>query len=175
MDRARGTPGTVLGPVRPAAPEPVLDRPPDPVPPATRPPVLAYGRALPSPRPPELDRLVRQRLTDALQELLGQVLDGSLELTVVPGAGRAAVLEHHGIRAVLVIDPGAGNGYGLSPRELEIARLVAAGATNQAIADALGISLWTVSTHLRRVFAKTGVGSRAEMVTALFGGLQLPL
>jgi DNA-binding CsgD family transcriptional regulator len=107
--------------------------------------------------------------------LLEQVLDGSLELTVVPGAGRAAVLEHHGIRAVLVVDPGAGNGYGLSPRELEIARLVAAGATNQAIADALGISLWTVSTHLRRVFAKTGVGSRAEMVTALFGGLQLPL
>jgi DNA-binding CsgD family transcriptional regulator len=58
---------------------------------------------------------------------------------------------------------------GLSPRELQIARLVARGATNQAIARALDISTWTVSTHLRRIFAKLGVGTRAEMVAQLFG------
>ncbi|WP_448628553.1 helix-turn-helix transcriptional regulator [Geodermatophilus sp. URMC 64] len=117
---------------------------------------------------------MRQRLARSLEVLQAQVLDGTLELTVVPGAGWAAVLEHDGIRAVLVIDPGAGNGYCLSPRELQIARMVAAGATNRAIADALDISLWTVSTHLRRVFAKTGVASRAEMVAELFGGLHVP-
>ncbi len=131
------------------------------------------------PRPPtddgaDPDREVRQRLARSLEVLQAQVLDGTLELTVVPGAGWAAVLEHDGIRAVLVIDPGAGNGYCLSPRELQIARMVAAGATNRAIADALDISLWTVSTHLRRVFAKTGVASRAEMVAELFGGLHVP-
>jgi DNA-binding CsgD family transcriptional regulator len=52
----------------------------------------------------------------------------------------------------------------LSPREQEIARMVANGRTNQAIAGALGISIWTVATHLRRIFAKLAVCSRAEMV-----------
>jgi DNA-binding CsgD family transcriptional regulator len=135
--------------------------------------------SLPTPRAPtrdtELDQQVRQRLAESLQVMLDRVLDGTMELSLIPGAGRAAVLEHRGIRAILVIDPGAGNGYCLSPRELQIARMVAAGATNRSIAAALDISLWTVSTHLRRVFAKTGVASRAEMVAELFGGLHVPL
>jgi DNA-binding CsgD family transcriptional regulator len=52
----------------------------------------------------------------------------------------------------------------LSPREQEIVRLVAKGLPNKAIADVLDMSLWTVGTHLRRVFAKLGVGTRAEMI-----------
>lgn len=56
---------------------------------------------------------------------------------------------------------------GLSPREREIARLVAAGYTNGEIAQALGISAWTVATHLRRVFGKLNVRSRAHMVAEL--------
>ncbi len=52
----------------------------------------------------------------------------------------------------------------LSPREREIVRLVARGLPNKAIAQVLDISLWTVATHIRRVFAKLGVASRAEMV-----------
>ncbi|MGZ4888901.1 MAG: LuxR C-terminal-related transcriptional regulator, partial [Candidatus Angelobacter sp.] len=32
------------------------------------------------------------------------------------------------------------------------------------IADVLNISSWTVCTHVRRIFAKLGVGSRAAMV-----------
>ena len=55
----------------------------------------------------------------------------------------------------------------LSPREREIARMVADGHTNQAIARALEISVWTVSTHLRRIFAKLAVCSRAEMVARM--------
>ena len=55
----------------------------------------------------------------------------------------------------------------LSPREQEIARMVADGRTNQSIAGALEISIWTVSTHLRRIFAKLAVCSRAEMVARL--------
>jgi len=62
----------------------------------------------------------------------------------------------------------------LSPRERQIARLVADGATNRAIGSVLDISLWTVSTHLRRIFAKLGVGSRAEMVAQLFGAPGVP-
>ena len=55
----------------------------------------------------------------------------------------------------------------LSPREKEIVRMVAQGHPNKIIADVLNISCWTVCTHLRRVFAKLGVGSRAAMVARL--------
>jgi two-component system, NarL family, nitrate/nitrite response regulator NarL len=53
----------------------------------------------------------------------------------------------------------------LSPREQEVVRLVTKGLSNKAIATTLDISVWTVSTHLRRVYTKLGVNSRAEMVT----------
>jgi len=52
----------------------------------------------------------------------------------------------------------------LSGREQEIARLVAKGLPNKIIAAVLDISPWTVSTHLRRIFAKLNVSTRAEMV-----------
>ena len=55
----------------------------------------------------------------------------------------------------------------LSPREQEIARMVAKGYPNKTIAAVLEISSWTVCTHLRRIFAKLSVGSRAAMVARL--------
>jgi DNA-binding CsgD family transcriptional regulator len=55
----------------------------------------------------------------------------------------------------------------LSPREQEIVRMVAQGYPNKTIAAVLDISSWTVGTHLRRIFAKLGVGSRAAMVARL--------
>jgi LuxR family maltose regulon positive regulatory protein len=48
----------------------------------------------------------------------------------------------------------------LSPREVEVLRLLASGATNAAIADALFISPNTVKTHVARLLAKLGVPSR---------------
>ena len=58
----------------------------------------------------------------------------------------------------------------LSPREKEIVRLVAKGLPNKVISDVLEISQWTVATHLRRVFAKLGANSRAEMVALVIQG-----
>jgi DNA-binding CsgD family transcriptional regulator len=55
----------------------------------------------------------------------------------------------------------------LSPREQEIARMVAAGYPSKAIASVLNISCWTVGTHLRRIYAKLGVNTRAAMVSRL--------
>lgn len=52
----------------------------------------------------------------------------------------------------------------LTPRELQIAKLVAAGSSNKEIAMRLNISKWTVSTHIRRIFSKLNVRSRAAMV-----------
>lgn len=60
----------------------------------------------------------------------------------------------------------------LSPREQEIVRLVSNGHPNKAIARELAISQHTVNTHVRRIFDKLGVSSRAEMVAyALQSGL----
>jgi DNA-binding CsgD family transcriptional regulator len=70
------------------------------------------------------------------------------------------------VRCVLVLQQAAVQ-VELSPREQQIARMVADGRTNHAIAAALEISVWTVSTHLRRIFAKLAVSSRAEMVAHL--------
>jgi DNA-binding CsgD family transcriptional regulator len=73
-----------------------------------------------------------------------------------------------GIRCTLVREhspvlPGASPCL-LSPREREIASMVAEGCSNKAVAASLGISAWTVAAHLRRIFAKLGVRSRAAMV-----------
>lgn len=54
----------------------------------------------------------------------------------------------------------------LSPREREVLRLVAEGATNREIASALDVGEETVKTLLARTFAKLGVRRRAEAVSA---------
>jgi DNA-binding NarL/FixJ family response regulator len=55
---------------------------------------------------------------------------------------------------------------GLSERELEVLRLLPSGSSNKAIAVQLGLSENTVKTHLSHIFAKLGVQSRAEAVSA---------
>ncbi len=50
---------------------------------------------------------------------------------------------------------------GLSPREVEVLRLVATGLTDAQVAEKLFISLRTVNAHLRSIYAKLGVGSRS--------------
>jgi ATP/maltotriose-dependent transcriptional regulator MalT len=50
---------------------------------------------------------------------------------------------------------------GLTPREVEVLRLVATGATNREVADTLVISEKTVARHLSNMFTKLGIASRA--------------
>jgi DNA-binding NarL/FixJ family response regulator len=57
---------------------------------------------------------------------------------------------------------------GLTPREAEVLRLVAAGKTNRDIAVTLVISEHTVSRHLQNMFAKIGVSSRAAATAFAF-------
>jgi DNA-binding CsgD family transcriptional regulator len=56
---------------------------------------------------------------------------------------------------------GAGTAHGLSPRELQVLRLVAAGETNKAIAAELVLSERTVDRHVSNILAKLRVSSRA--------------
>jgi DNA-binding NarL/FixJ family response regulator len=83
-----------------------------------------------------LDPAVQQRLVDA-------VLDRE---AVVPSAG-----------AVTLPDD-------LTPREVEVLKLIAAGLSNADIAEALVVSAATVKTHINRIFYKTGARDRAQAV-----------
>ena len=76
---------------------------------------------------------------------------------------RAAALSRR--RPVQRTDPGA---LGLSPREIDVLRLLASGMTNAAIAQALFISSKTVATHIHGIFAKFGVRTRSEAVAFAF-------
>lgn len=61
---------------------------------------------------------------------------------------------------------------GLTPREMEVLRLMADGLTNQAIADRLYLSRRTVTSHASNINAKLGVTTRTAAVAwALRNGL----
>lgn len=55
--------------------------------------------------------------------------------------------------------------YGLSPREREILGYLLAGRSRPYIRDALVLSLNTVNTHVRNIYAKMGVHSQQELLT----------
>ena len=73
-------------------------------------------------------------------------------LGAVPDAERVQNLRHK---------PAAKATGGLTDREIEVLRLVAAGKTNRAIADELGISDKTIARHVSNIFMKLGLSSRA--------------
>ncbi len=50
---------------------------------------------------------------------------------------------------------------GLSPRELEVLRLLATGKTNRMIADELMLAVRTVDRHVSNILTKLGVASRS--------------
>jgi DNA-binding CsgD family transcriptional regulator len=54
----------------------------------------------------------------------------------------------------------AGEAYGLTPRQVEVLRLVCAGKSNREIAASLVISEHTVARHVQNIFATLGVSSR---------------
>ncbi|MFQ6031023.1 MAG: LuxR C-terminal-related transcriptional regulator, partial [Dehalococcoidia bacterium] len=58
--------------------------------------------------------------------------------------------------------PAAAYPAGLTQREVEVLRLIAAGKTDREIAEELTISVGTASTHVRNLLNKTGTANRAE-------------
>jgi len=110
---------------------------------------------------------------DVVTRTLVELIEALSDTTIRDSDGRTSeeVLvdtEVDGARYLLLRMPKpTRNRVQLSPREQEIVRMVAKGHPNKVIADVLNISSWTVCTHLRRIFAKLGVGSRAAMVAQL--------
>jgi DNA-binding CsgD family transcriptional regulator len=91
--------------------------------------------------------------------------------TADPDARVAVVLEPtrpYELAAVLT------EAYRLTPREREVAQHVLLGRSTAEIAAVLFVSTWTVQDHLKKVFDKVGVRSRAELASRLFFGDYLP-
>jgi DNA-binding NarL/FixJ family response regulator len=89
------------------------------------------------------------------------ILDPSVQQRLLNAAVRApeppsaAALSGAGAAA----DPGE-----LTPREVDVLRLIAAGQSNREIAKTLFVSEATVKTHVNRIFAKTGSRDRAQAI-----------
>lgn len=120
---------------------------------------------------PKVGEEIREEVRLLVRQLVGQITDHETDASASEdGESIILDLEIDGVRCRLSRCPSAvrkGEAVTLSPREREIARMVAKGYPNKVIARVLEISCWTVSTHLRRIFAKLGVSSRAAMVAHL--------
>jgi HD-GYP domain-containing protein (c-di-GMP phosphodiesterase class II) len=109
------------------------------------------------PHRPALDS--RERAAELAREVRAGRLDGDAV---------AAVLEAGDGRARRRVEGPAG----LTPRELEVLRLLARGATKAAVARELVVAPKTIDAHAQSIYAKLGVSSRAAMtLTAIRLGL----
>jgi len=104
--------------------------------------------------------------------LIGQACSGlgdeeSAQLEV--GAAREAFERLAAAPDLVRLDGGSpDDAHGLSPRELEVLRHVAAGKTNREIAEELVVSEHTVARHLQNIFTKLGVSSRTAATAFAF-------
>jgi LuxR family maltose regulon positive regulatory protein len=80
-------------------------------------------------------------------------------LAVVASQASASILPHK-----LHQQPNSRFVETLSDRELEILRYMATGATNQAIADQLFITVGTVKSHINHILGKLEARNRTEAV-----------
>jgi DNA-binding NarL/FixJ family response regulator len=67
----------------------------------------------------------------------------------------------------LLLEPGD-DSHGLTPRELEVLRLVAGGKTNREIASILVVSEHTVARHVQNILLKLRVSSRTAATAFAF-------
>jgi two-component system, NarL family, nitrate/nitrite response regulator NarL len=89
-------------------------------------------------------------------ELMGKLV-AALQAPVAPGTP---------VAAPVAAEPGPG----LSPREQEVLRQVARGASNKEIARSLDIAETTVKIHVQHILRKLGVSSRVQAAVAVTSG-----
>lgn len=93
-------------------------------------------------------------------ELVAAIRAVAMGLSVIPADLLDVLLQRSNEARTTVI----ASVEGLTPRELEVLALIAAGASNKLIARRLGISTHTAKFHVARVLEKLGAVSRAEAV-----------
>jgi DNA-binding NarL/FixJ family response regulator len=96
------------------------------------------------------------KILDAIQ----QVYEGGAALTPMVAKQVMAFLKPQPAQP--------GSPSGLTPREKEILTLITQGMTNEMIADKLFISVQTVRNHIKNIYDKLQVHSRAQVVAKAF-------
>ena len=121
----------------------------------------------------------------AVQSLSGDISDiKKLLKGVGEDARRSIVHDGDGEGSSQLCDPARTPVRSLSPRQCDILKLIAHGWSNKEIARSIGITPETVKTHVKNIFIRLSVDSRAQAVSrahglGLFGAqhrrlLQLP-
>lgn len=123
---------------------------------------------------PDLDSTELAALRDAATSLAGQngtgIPRGAL-VELAEASTRYALSVYAGNPPLAVAQP-LGDPWlarlfdSLTPREREVAALIAAGRSNKDIATALVISVTTAKDHVHRILVKSGLGSRAAVASA---------
>lgn len=93
--------------------------------------------------------------------------DGEIHIRAVPTSSlerRLLVLTRKKVPTQI---PSSVTGFGLSERQLAVARWISAGKTNKEIAAVLGISPRTVQKHIEHIFEKMGVQNRVAVASKL--------
>jgi two-component system, NarL family, nitrate/nitrite response regulator NarL len=101
--------------------------------------------------------VLKESPPEALIECIRRVHRGepAIEPETVARATRAVSGEHAAARAAAEV---------LTPREIEIVKMVSQGLRNKVIAERLSISEGTVKVHLHNIYEKLGVDGRLELV-----------
>lgn len=99
---------------------------------------------------------------------LRRVLAGDIYVPACPSG------DHAGLHAVAPADFEALQQCGLTARQLEVARLLAQGCANKAIAGMLEMSEGTVKVHIAAIFRAFNVTNRTEAVLAIQRLIQRP-
>jgi DNA-binding CsgD family transcriptional regulator len=107
-------------------------------------------------------------LTGSAYRALGDDEAAELELEAASGSFRQLGADPDLARLDSQTTSSLDETHGLTPRELEVLRLVSSGKSNREIAAELVISEHTVTRHVQNIFAKLGVSSRSAATAFAF-------
>lgn len=123
-----------------------------------------------------LGHSARELAPDSIDSGLVESLEGRSEAfrvtrILAPGAPRHFLA----VQAGGAIDPGprladAAARFGFTPRQTQVLGLLALGRSNKAIGSALGCAEATVEIHVTALLAKSGCGSRLELMSRVWSG-----
>jgi len=103
--------------------------------------------------------LLKKNISDKLLTAIREVMQG--EVPMSPGLARMV------IQNIQQQTPAGEKDYGLTPREKEILKALSQGNSYKMVAAALGISIDTVRTHIKRIYEKLQVHSQVEAISKI--------
>ncbi len=116
--------------------------------------------ALTRPLRPDLGAVALERGAAAVVPLSGP----ETEIVGVVHSAAAGTLDDSSVAQAAEGETHLGEAAGLSPREIEVLRLVVLGHSNLAIASELYLSINSIKTYIRSAYRKIGVTTRAQVV-----------